>query len=173
MGIRLRGNRILVEPLLPKKQIGDIHVPDRRELPTGYGKVLAVGEGPMTEDQRHVELPVEVDQTILYKKILAQPWPGDSKLQLLIGEAIDVVLLADAPVPVNDRILIHWNEITIALPRHFILLKNLRHEKNKISRGDDLQSRMHDIVSNVKLYTPRMESEDSSNRTVLIIPNAL
>mmetsp|Transcript_5083 Transcript_5083/g.9651 ORF Transcript_5083/g.9651 Transcript_5083/m.9651 type:complete len:593 (+) Transcript_5083:222-2000(+) len=68
---------------------------------------------------------------------------------------------------------IHWNEITITLPQTSIPSKKLRHGENTEIIGDGLQSRIKEIVSHVKLYTPLMESEDSSNPTVLVIPNAL
>lgn len=70
---------------------------------------------------------------------------------------------------------IHWKEITVTLPRHSIGDNNDRGKKKigRRKRQHDLQSRMHEIASHVKLYAPLMESEDSSKRTVVIIPNAL
>ena len=64
------GNRIVVEPLEKDEQMsaGGIYIPDTAKEKPQEGKVVAVGEGRLSDDGKRVPMEVKVGDTVVYSK---------------------------------------------------------------------------------------------------------
>lgn len=84
------GTRVLLELVEPEKQPGLIIVPDHA-IPESYGRVIAVGEGYIT-DVGFVPLPdLEIGQVVLFPKSKAQFVIMDGQKLILINYS-DILL---------------------------------------------------------------------------------
>lgn len=69
MAIRPLDDRIVVQPLeAEEKSSGGILLPDTAKEKPQRGKVIAVGEGRLTDDGNRVPLTVKVGDEVLYGK---------------------------------------------------------------------------------------------------------
>jgi chaperonin GroES len=64
------GNRIVVEPLEKDEQMsaGGIYIPDTAKEKPQEGKVVAVGEGRLSDDGKRVPMEVKVGDIVVYSK---------------------------------------------------------------------------------------------------------
>ena len=87
--IKPLGDKVLIEPLsLEKKSKGGIIIPDTidKERPE-QGKVIAVGEGKMTDEGKLIPLKVKKGQTVLFAKYGPDEIKIDDTKYLIVSES--------------------------------------------------------------------------------------
>jgi chaperonin GroES len=69
INVKPLGDRILVKPLEPKEEKrGGIIIPDTAKEKPMEGKVVATGEGKMTDEGKRLAMDVKVGDTVIYSK---------------------------------------------------------------------------------------------------------
>jgi chaperonin GroES len=87
MNVRPLHDRIIVQRLDEgEQQIGGIIIPDSAKEKPMQGKVLAVGDGRMTEDGKRIPLDVVAGNLILFGKYSGQEIKLDGLEYLIVKE---------------------------------------------------------------------------------------
>jgi chaperonin GroES len=87
MNVRPLHDRIIVQRLDEgEQQIGGIIIPDSAKEKPQQGKVLAVGDGRMTEDGKRIPLDVRAGNLILFGKYSGQEIKLDGTEYLIVKE---------------------------------------------------------------------------------------
>jgi chaperonin GroES len=87
MNVRPLHDRIIVQRLDEgEQQIGGIIIPDSAKEKPMQGKVLAVGDGRMTEDGKRIPLDVVAGNVILFGKYSGQEIKLDGLEYLIVKE---------------------------------------------------------------------------------------
>ena len=107
MNVRPLHDRIIVQRLEEgEQQIGGIIIPDSAKEKPQQGKVLAVGDGRMTEDGKRIPLDVVAGNLILFGKYSGQEIKLDGTEYLIVKEdevlaVIDNATDTQKPEPKN------------------------------------------------------------------------
>jgi chaperonin GroES len=94
MAIRPLDDRIVVKPIeAEEKTAGGILLPDTAKEKPQRGKVLAVGEGRLTDDGKRIALTVKAGDEILYGKYSGTDvkWRGDELKILRENEVLALI----------------------------------------------------------------------------------
>ena len=87
MNVKPLHDRIIVQRLDEgEQQIGGIIIPDSAKEKPQQGKVLAVGDGRMTEDGTRIPLDVEAGNLVLFGKYSGQEIKLDGMQYLIVKE---------------------------------------------------------------------------------------
>ena len=87
MNVRPLHDRIIVQRLDEgEQQIGGIIIPDSAKEKPQQGKVLAVGDGRMTDDGKRIPLDVHAGNLILFGKYSGQEIKLDGTEYLIVKE---------------------------------------------------------------------------------------
>jgi chaperonin GroES len=87
MNVRPLHDRIIVQRLDEgEQQIGGIIIPDSAKEKPQQGKVLAVGEGRITDDGKRIPLDVQAGNLILFGKYSGQEIKLDGTEYLIVKE---------------------------------------------------------------------------------------
>jgi chaperonin GroES len=87
MNVKPLHDRIIVQRLEEgEQQIGGIIIPDSAKEKPQQGKVLAVGDGRMTEDGKRIPLDVAAGNLILFGKYSGQEIKLDGMEYLIVKE---------------------------------------------------------------------------------------
>ena len=87
MNVRPLHDRIIVKRLDEGEQkIGGIIIPDSAKEKPQQGKILAVGDGKMTEDGRRITMDVRPGNVILFGKYSGQDIKIDGEDYLIVKE---------------------------------------------------------------------------------------
>jgi chaperonin GroES len=97
MNIRPLHDRIIVQRLDEgEQQIGGIIIPDSAKEKPQQGKVLAVGEGRITEEGKRIPLDVRAGNRILFGKYSGQEIKLDGTEYLIVKEDEVLAVIDDA-----------------------------------------------------------------------------
>jgi chaperonin GroES len=99
MNVRPLHDRIIVQRLDEgEQQIGGIIIPDSAKEKPQQGKVLAVGDGRMTEEGKRIPLDVQAGNLILFGKYSGQEIKLDGTEYLIVKEDEVLAVIDDATV---------------------------------------------------------------------------
>lgn len=88
MNIRPLDDRIVVEPMeAEERTAGGIVLPDTAKEKPQKGKVLAVGEGRVTDDGKRIPVSVKKGDVVLYAKYGGTEIKVDGKELLILRES--------------------------------------------------------------------------------------
>ena len=97
MNVRPLHDRIIVQRLDEgEQQIGGIIIPDSAKEKPQQGKVLAVGDGRITEDGTRIPLDVRSGDLILFGKYSGQEIKLDGEEYLIVKEDEVLAVIDDA-----------------------------------------------------------------------------
>ena len=97
MNVRPLHDRIIVQRLDEgEQQIGGIIIPDSAKERPQQGKVLAVGDGRVTEDGTRIPLDVKAGNLILFGKYSGQEIKLDGTEYLIVKEDEVLAIIDDA-----------------------------------------------------------------------------
>jgi chaperonin GroES len=97
MNVRPLHDRIIVQRLDEgEQQIGGIIIPDSAKEKPQQGKVLAVGDGRMTDEGKRIPLDVEAGNLILFGKYSGQEIKLDGTEYLIVKEDEVLAVIDDA-----------------------------------------------------------------------------
>jgi len=97
MNVRPLHDRIIVQRLDEGEQkIGGIIIPDSAKEKPMQGKVLAVGDGRMTEEGTRIPLDVKAGNVILFGKYSGQEIKLDGTEYLIVKEDEVLAIIEDA-----------------------------------------------------------------------------
>ena len=97
MNVRPLHDRIIVQRLDEGEQkIGGIIIPDSAKEKPMQGKVLAVGDGRMTEEGKRIPLDVKAGNVILFGKYSGQEIKLDGTEYLIVKEDEVLAIIEDA-----------------------------------------------------------------------------
>jgi chaperonin GroES len=97
MNVRPLHDRIIVQRLDEgEQQIGGIIIPDSAKEKPQQGKVLAVGDGRITEDGTRIPLDVRSGDLILFGKYSGQDIKLDGEEYLIVKEDEVLAVIDDA-----------------------------------------------------------------------------
>jgi chaperonin GroES len=97
MNVRPLHDRIIVQRLDEgEQQIGGIIIPDSAKEKPQQGKVLAVGEGRMTDEGKRIPLDVRPGNLILFGKYSGQEIKLDGTEYLIVKEDEVLAVIDDA-----------------------------------------------------------------------------
>ena len=97
MNVRPLHDRIIVQRLDEgEQQIGGIIIPDSAKEKPQQGKVLAVGEGRMTDEGKRIPLDVKPGNLILFGKYSGQEIKLDGTEYLIVKEDEVLAVIDDA-----------------------------------------------------------------------------
>jgi len=97
MNVRPLHDRIIVQRLDEgEQQIGGIIIPDSAKEKPQQGKVLAVGDGRITEDGTRIPLDVRSGDLILFGKYSGQDIKLDGEQYLIVKEDEVLAVIDDA-----------------------------------------------------------------------------
>ena len=97
MNVRPLHDRIIVQRLDEgEQQIGGIIIPDSAKEKPQQGKVLAVGEGRITEEGKRIPLDVKAGNLILFGKYSGQEIKLDGTEYLIVKEDEVLAVIDDA-----------------------------------------------------------------------------
>ena len=97
MNVRPLHDRIIVQRLDEgEQQIGGIIIPDSAREKPQQGKVLAVGDGKITEDGTRIPLDVRSGDLILFGKYSGQDIKLDGEEYLIVKEDEVLAVIDDA-----------------------------------------------------------------------------
>jgi chaperonin GroES len=97
MNVRPLHDRIIVQRLDEgEQQIGGIIIPDSAKEKPQQGKVLAVGDGRITEDGTRIPLDVRSGDIILFGKYSGQDIKLDGEEYLIVKEDEVLAVIDDA-----------------------------------------------------------------------------
>ena len=97
MNVRPLHDRIIVQRLDEgEQQIGGIIIPDSAKEKPMQGKVLAVGDGRMTDDGTRIPLDVKAGNIILFGKYSGQEIKLDGTEYLIVKEDEVLAVIDDA-----------------------------------------------------------------------------
>ncbi len=97
MNVRPLHDRIIVQRLDEgEQQIGGIIIPDSAKEKPMQGKVLAVGDGRMTDDGKRIPLDVQAGNLILFGKYSGQEIKLDGTEYLIVKEDEVLAVIDDA-----------------------------------------------------------------------------
>jgi chaperonin GroES len=103
MNVRPLHDRIIVQRLDEgEQQIGGIIIPDSAKEKPMQGKVLAVGDGRMTEDGKRIPLDVVAGDVILFGKYSGQEIKLDG-LEYLIVKEDEVLAVIETPAVIGKK----------------------------------------------------------------------
>jgi len=104
MNVRPLHDRIIVQRLDEGEQkIGGIIIPDSAKEKPMQGKVLAVGDGRMTEDGERIPLDVKPGNLILFGKYSGQEIKLDGTEYLIVKEDEVLAVIDDAKKPEKKK----------------------------------------------------------------------
>jgi chaperonin GroES len=104
MNVRPLHDRIIVQRLDEGEQkIGGIIIPDSAKEKPMQGKVLAVGDGRMTEDGKRIPLDVKPGNLILFGKYSGQEIKLDGTEYLIVKEDEVLAVIDDAKKPEKKK----------------------------------------------------------------------
>ncbi|MCI0364021.1 MAG: co-chaperone GroES [Phycisphaerales bacterium] len=97
MNVRPLHDRIIVQRLDEgEQQIGGIIIPDSAKEKPQQGKVLAVGDGRMTDEGKRIPLDVLPGNLILFGKYSCQEIKLDGTEYLIVKEDEELAVIDDA-----------------------------------------------------------------------------
>ena len=97
MNVRPLHDRIIVQLIDEgEQQVGGIIIPDSAREKPQQGKVLAVGDGRMTEEGRRIPLDVRSGDLILFGKYSGQDIKLDGEEYLIVKEDEVLAVIDDA-----------------------------------------------------------------------------
>jgi chaperonin GroES len=97
MNVRPLHDRIIVQRLDEgEQQIGGIIIPDSAKEKPQQGKVLAVGDGRMTEEGKRIPLDVQAGNLILFGKYSGQEIKLDGTEYLIVKEDEVLAVIEDS-----------------------------------------------------------------------------
>jgi chaperonin GroES len=97
MNVRPLHDRIIVQRLDEgEQQIGGIIIPDSAKEKPMQGKVLAVGDGRMTDEGKRIPLDVKAGNVILFGKYSGQEIKLDGTEYLIVKEDEVLAVIDDA-----------------------------------------------------------------------------
>jgi chaperonin GroES len=97
MNVRPLHDRIIVQRLDEgEQQIGGIIIPDSAKEKPMQGKVLAVGDGRMTDEGKRIPLDVKAGNLILFGKYSGQEIKLDGTEYLIVKEDEVLAVIDDA-----------------------------------------------------------------------------
>lgn len=97
MNVRPLHDRIIVQRLDEgEQQIGGIIIPDSAKEKPQQGKVLAVGDGRMTDEGKRIPLDVRAGDLILFGKYSGQEIKLDGTEYLIVKEDEVLAVIDDA-----------------------------------------------------------------------------
>ena len=97
MNLRPLHDRIIVQRLDEgEQQIGGIIIPDSAKEKPQQGKVLAVGDGRMTDEGKRIPLDVHAGNLILFGKYSGQEIKLDGTEYLIVKEDEVLAIIDDA-----------------------------------------------------------------------------
>ena len=97
MNVRPLHDRIIVQRLdAGEQQIGGIIIPDSAKDKPMQGKVLAVGDGRMTDEGKRIPLDVKAGNLILFGKYSGQEIKLDGTEYLIVKEDEVLAVIDDA-----------------------------------------------------------------------------
>ncbi len=97
MNVKPLHDRIIVQRLDEgEQQIGGIIIPDSAKEKPMQGKVLAVGDGRITEDGKRIPLDVQAGNLILFGKYSGQEIKLDGTESLIVKEDEVLAVIDDA-----------------------------------------------------------------------------
>ena len=104
MNVRPLHDRIIVQRLDEgEQQIGGIIIPDSAKEKPMQGKVLAVGDGRMTDDGKRIPLDVKPGNVILFGKYSGQEIKLDGTEYLIVKEDEVLAVIDDAKKPEKKK----------------------------------------------------------------------
>ena len=81
-------DRVVVKPISQEEVTkGGIVLPDTAKEKPQEGKVVAVGEGRMSEDGKRIPMEVKVGDTVIYAKYAGTEWKYDNEEYLILRES--------------------------------------------------------------------------------------
>ena len=81
-------DRVVVQPISQEEVTkGGIVLPDTAKEKPQEGKVVAVGEGRMSEDGKRIPMEVKVGDTVIYAKYAGTEWKYDNEEYLILRES--------------------------------------------------------------------------------------
>ena len=103
MNVRPLHDRIIVQRLDEGEQkIGGIIIPDSAKEKPQQGKILAVGDGKVTEDGTRIALDVRPGNVILFGKYSGQDITIDGEDYLIVKED-EVLAVIDTDAPHQEK----------------------------------------------------------------------
>jgi chaperonin GroES len=104
MNVRPLHDRIIVQRLDEgEQQIGGIIIPDSAREKPQQGKVLAVGDGRMTDDGKRIPLDVVPGNLILFGKYSGQEIKLDGEEYLIVKEDEVLAVIDSAPTSNSEK----------------------------------------------------------------------
>jgi chaperonin GroES len=104
MNVRPLHDRIIVQRLDEgEQQIGGIIIPDSAKEKPQQGKVLAVGDGRMTDDGKRIPLDVVPGNLILFGKYSGQEIKLDGEEYLIVKEDEVLAVIDSAPTSNSEK----------------------------------------------------------------------
>ena len=104
MNVRPLHDRIIVQRLEEgEQQIGGIIIPDSAKEKPQQGKVLAVGDGRMTEDGKRIPLDVAAGNLILFGKYSGQEIKLDGTEYLIVKEDEVLAVIDNASTRSSEK----------------------------------------------------------------------
>ena len=104
MKVRPLHDRIIVQRLDEgEQQIGGIIIPDSAKEKPQQGKVLAVGDGRMTDEGTRIPLDVAPGNVILFGKYSGQEIKLDGEEYLIVKEDEVLAVIDSAPTQSSEK----------------------------------------------------------------------
>jgi len=104
MNVRPLHDRIIVQRLDEgEQQIGGIIIPDSAKEKPQQGKVLAVGDGRMTDEGTRIPLDVAPGNVILFGKYSGQEIKLDGEEYLIVKEDEVLAVIDSAPTQSSEK----------------------------------------------------------------------